>query len=523
MADIGKIPGTEMEVFSKYPDSYRLDHPNFRDVSKATFAKGVITAFYAANTDVPLVIEDKCDVKVDGEEFKGIPIFYHCPKAYAEHWKQNTAQAEHWGKAGSLNKDTGSIGCGVYSFSVGDEVAVMLQAGVPIAIIGFADGTPRRPSDYIKVDIPEQAMQTDNGVESYINGPYHYVVQISNMERIGEDNQKGPDGFELKLLKEAKIFPDKVDHVSDSGTTDFSIDWDYYCLYAGYDLKQYTAFPMQFGDPAHYNPPADPNFGPMLGYLNYGTLWSVDIPNWAAYWEKWLESCDTIQRQFYGDGGWENLPYAGLWPASSDGQSSLGRPVYLILTASDGHAQGYEEYVMRNFLIEVGPRLYIIRLLYLRIVNNSTYNLYLWKNRIAWPYNTPPPQGWSGYPPGDYSGWTAPIWPGSPNPYPTTVGACVPPPDETFVDATNRESFYSDNPHWVYAAPSSKEILDGIDGIVEKSNSGVNVHAAQQGWYWVPETVFPPEGFKEESSWYFNDAGNLRKITFKTVKKPGDL
>ena len=45
MADPILFPGTEMTVIEKYPDSRRLDHPNFGDVYKTTFAKGVITDF----------------------------------------------------------------------------------------------------------------------------------------------------------------------------------------------------------------------------------------------------------------------------------------------------------------------------------------------------------------------------------------------------------------------------------------------------------------------------------------------
>jgi len=520
LTDLTKFPGTELAIIEKYPTSWRLDHPNFGDVSKATYAKGIITKFYAENQNTPLVIKDECDIEIDGREFQEVPIFYHPPKAYADHWKQNTGQAEHWGKAGSLNKDTGSIGCGVYSFAVGDEIAVVLQDGAPVAVLGFADGIPRRPSDYMKVDMPEQAMQTDNGVARDVYGPFHYIVQLADMRKI-EENTKGPDGFDLKLLKDAKVFPDKVDHVPDSGSSDFSIDYSYHCSYSDDFLSTYTSFQIALNPNPHWNPMPDPNFGPVMGYFNYGAIWSVAIPDWATYLEKWLESCDIIQSQFMPEyPNWEDLPYAGLWP-SADGQSSLGRPLFWAITASDGHAQGYEEYVMRSFLIEVGPRLYIIRLMYLHTEINSTFNLYLWKNRIIWPYNTPPPSGWSGYPPGDTSNWTAPIWPSSPNPYPTKIGECVPPPDETLVDTSHRESFYSDNPHWVYSAPSSKDRLDSIEGIVEASNSGVNVHAAQQGWYWVPESVFPPEGFKEEQSWYFNDAGNLRKITFKIEEKKG--
>ena len=85
MADLGKFPGTEMEVFSKYPDSYRLDHPDYGDVAKTPYAKGVISDFKrpdVANPNDPFVVESMVKVTGDWGESDYIPLFYHPKKLY---------------------------------------------------------------------------------------------------------------------------------------------------------------------------------------------------------------------------------------------------------------------------------------------------------------------------------------------------------------------------------------------------------------------------------------------------------
>jgi hypothetical protein len=52
-------------VKEKYDDSRRIDHPDFVDVSKTTFAKGVITEFQKIQDD-PLVVESKVKVEIEG-------------------------------------------------------------------------------------------------------------------------------------------------------------------------------------------------------------------------------------------------------------------------------------------------------------------------------------------------------------------------------------------------------------------------------------------------------------------------
>ena len=109
-----------------------------------------------------------------------------------------------------------------------------------------------------------------------------------------------------------------------------------------------------------------------------------------------------------------------------------------------------------------------------------------------------------------------------PNPTPASIEKCVPPPDGYLPGTNNQGTFHSDNPHYIYAAPSSKEILDNIESIVGESNSQVDVIAATSG---VPVPV--PEGFVPEPVWpVYNGGiippfGNLRELNFKIAARIG--
>jgi hypothetical protein len=561
----------DLTIFEKYPDSWRIDHPTFEDVRKSPYAVGVITAFYEANGDDPVVVKNVCDLTIGGQEFKEVPIFYHPPKAYAENWKLNAepsihafetlmsdsaAWADFWKASGALVDAQGksiadmpkeglpfedqTIARAAYSFSVGDEVAVMLKEGEPVAVIGFADGVPRRPFDYMQVEMPPQVI--DSSMPENIGDPHcPYILQLSDSNRnvtpsgpnpgseppIG--GNLGPDGFDLKLLKDAKIFPDKAEHSSSSSDSDLLFDWNYYCFYAGMDSIDISLY-IALYDSDHWNPVPDPAFGPFYGYMHYGALWNIDIPDWATYLARWKDSCDTIQQQEYVEGSWQDKTYLGLWP-SIDGETSLGRPLdWGIAVWNGGHSNASEDFVMRTYLLEAGPMLYIIRVFYYHYTNKGTGStIYLWKNRIIWPFVDSPPSGWSGYPPGDYSGWTAPIWPFSGNPVPTTIEECNPPPDDSLPgENINMESFYADNPHYIYAAPSSKKILDNIESIIAESNAKVDVQAVQQGTSY--DSVQPPEGFRNIFGpgvsyglppGFIPYVGNLRELNFKIAARIG--
>jgi len=88
------------------------------------------------------------------------------------------------------------------------------------------------------------------------------------------------------------------------------------------------------------------------------------------------------------------------------------------------------------------------------------------------------------------------MWPSSPNPWPDKIEDCVPPPDDVLDVSYDYYEHYQDFPYFVYSAPSSKEILDNIDSLVEASNAGIDLIALSGSG---TGTVKAPEGFKEET------------------------
>ena len=515
-----------LTIFEKFPGSYRLDHPDFSHVSKCTYAKGIVTAFYAANGDDPLVVKDVCDLMIDGQEFREVPIFYHQQKDYIENWKQNATQVDYWKTSGALadaqSQVITSIDRGAYSFSVKDEVAVMLQEDVPVAVLGFADGIPRRPFDFVQVELPPQLMDTLDDPPNIPDTHSPYVIQLSDVNRNGDwqnglgiqGRKNGPDGFDLKLLENAKMFSDKVAHpTGGSLPSPLEFAYNYACFYGA---EQSSRGNIML-EPSLFNPIPDYAFGPFVGYMHFGT--PPDSP-WPDYLVQWLTSCDTIQTiQAYGG---PDQPWAGLWPGG------YGRPSYWLWLVDDPNNvtnQSTTDHVMRTYLIEAGPILYLIRVFYQHTTPPSGGGrVWYWKNRIAWPWSYPAPTDWSGYSGIDPSTWTAPMWvPGyGPNPTPTKIEDCIPPPDGYLPGTINQETFYSDNPHYIYAAPSSKEILENIESIVESSNAKIDVIAARGG-----APIPTPEGFVSEPKWQVYNGGiippfgNLRELNFKIAARIG--
>jgi hypothetical protein len=165
-------------VKEKYDDSRRIDHPDFVDVSKTTFAKGVITEFQKIQDD-PLVVESKVKVEIEGVgESDFIPLFFH-PKA--QYWDGDDVTAQEF------DEDEAMFKRAWMSFRGGDEVAVMLKEGVPVAVVGFADGVPRLGEDILKVDVGQGFFLCAQTREKYDAG------------------ESGPDGAPLKLLKECEV------------------------------------------------------------------------------------------------------------------------------------------------------------------------------------------------------------------------------------------------------------------------------------------------------------------------------
>jgi len=384
----------------------------------------------------------------------------------------------------------------------------MFKEGVPVAVIGLASGKPRRPLDYVQVEMPPQILDSDD--PTIIGDPHcPYILQLSDRNRTSSPSglspgqekptgkSLGPDGFDLKLLKEAKVFPDKVKRVSSSGSSDFTIDRNYYCFY-----EPEVMGPIIQLNGAAWDPPPAPTFGPFYGYMNFG----YNSP-WEDYLAAWINRCNT--QQLY------SMSYVGLWN---------GQPPFWAITAQDGTANSDTDYVMRTYLIEAGPKLYLVRCFYQHSIYRSNTNLYLWKNRVIWPWNgIVPPDGWSGFPVGGGS-WTAPMWAASPNPTPHSIGDCNPPPDDTLTLSSKSEYFFGDIPHQIFSAPSSRKILYDIESIVAASNGGVDLVACSGGDL---TTASPPEGFVSETGAYtfplgqggiIPYVGNMRELIFKIAE-----
>ena len=561
----------DLTIFEKYPGSYRLDQPDFSHVSKCNYAKGIVTAFYAANDDDPLVVKDVCDLMVGDQKFEKVPIFYHPPKTYADNWKLNAepsvhpygglpspsaAWADFWKASGSLVDAQGevvadipegglvfkdqAVARGAYSFSVDDEVAVMLQEGIAVAVIGFADGIPRRPFDYVEVNMPPQVLDTFDPNEPIGDPHCPYILQLSDTIRLVTPSgpepgtlpptggSLGPDGFDLKLLKDAKVFPDETAHPTGGSSILFELNYHYQCFYGQPVPRGEIVLNRNL-----WNPIPDIQFGPFQGYFRLNSpLGPSDEPPWADYLAQWLVICDTHQTtQSYGG---PNQPWAGLWPGTLE-EGSLGRPDYWLWLVDDpknADNQSKTDYVMRTYMIEAGPIVYLARVFYQHTTPPvAGGKVWYWKNRISWATDGfPPPPGWSGYDTEAFPRlqWTAPMWSyGSPNPLPTSIDQCFPPPDGYLPGIRSQETFASDYPYFVYAAPSSKEILDGIEGIVAASNSGVDVTAAMGGSQIPPV----PEGFRDVrgkgvgeeagAGFLIPPVGNLRELNFKIAARIG--
>ena len=215
MADIGKFPGTEMEVFSKYPDSYRLDHPGFGDVLKTPYAKGVITDFKVDDpTDLVGTIHSQVKVTGDWGESDWIPIFYH-PKA--QYWDSDNY------KATDFNQKDGYFERAWMSFRKGDEVAVMIKAGVPVAVVGFADGIPRIGENILKISFDTAAAGKNYMLWGFFGKgqPENYPVPGLNPSGgvLNPWNSKevGPDNDPLCLTYECPKVASGIQHGDRNG------------------------------------------------------------------------------------------------------------------------------------------------------------------------------------------------------------------------------------------------------------------------------------------------------------------
>ena len=193
MAEAVTFPGTEMPVIEKYPGSRRLDHPNFGDVYKTTYAVGVITDFKKIQDD-PIQVEPMAKVSGEWGESDYIPIFYK-PKAIIGTTRKarrpRISMTEKGVHAGSWQ-----------SFRATDEVVVMLKEGVPVAIVAHADGVPRIGEDIVFF-----------GGAKYSGEPRDYWVSMLNQleSEIVDEAELGPDGKPVKLELEVEPYIGSID------------------------------------------------------------------------------------------------------------------------------------------------------------------------------------------------------------------------------------------------------------------------------------------------------------------------
>ena len=199
-----------MPVTEKYPASWRLDHPDFRDIGETSYAKGVITevkitppildlistppeaSVYALRE--PLAFESLAKVELIGGETDYLPIFYHPKEQY---WDTNAYEATEF------DQEQGYFGNAWMSFRGGDEVVVMLKKGIPVAILGFADGNPKIGEAVIGVDTPAYS---SGGVDYPAEFGYLIPFDLTQDVMNGLDiTMKGPDGLPLGLIAVTEI------------------------------------------------------------------------------------------------------------------------------------------------------------------------------------------------------------------------------------------------------------------------------------------------------------------------------
>lgn len=235
----------DLPVKERYPHSYRLEHPDFGDVYRTTFKKGVITEFQKLQDD-PIKVASKAKVEIEGwgESEDYLPLFYH-PKA--QYWDDEDGEATAFNEEGKYFEKAWM------SFRVDDEVLVMMRENKPYAIVGFYDGKPKIGEDIIKFEWelskkktikeewpgwPYPPVGVDyiiydiidekyNIYESVLEGKHYCYLQASKRDYYGEVDaeQKGKDGLDLHVIKEIEPFNQSTKEVeSESDTERTDID-----------------------------------------------------------------------------------------------------------------------------------------------------------------------------------------------------------------------------------------------------------------------------------------------------------
>lgn len=190
-----------LKPWEKTPGNRRLDHPDFRSVYETTYAKGTIKEFQVLQTN-PIKVASMVKVEVDGQlhdEF--IPLFYAPKEGF---WDDTEA------KATDFDPERKCFKRAWMSFRAGDEVVVLLQKGVPKAVLGHYDNVPRVGEDLVLrvggPNFPDKAlcsMVRGHMVWDEYWGGYDWWADGGF---VPTDGETGPDGQPLNLrLKVARI------------------------------------------------------------------------------------------------------------------------------------------------------------------------------------------------------------------------------------------------------------------------------------------------------------------------------
>lgn len=328
----------DLSIIEKYPNSRRIDHPDFGDVYKTTYAKGVITDFEVTSF---YRFRVKSMVKVSGDwgESDYLPLFYH-PKAQFWDDPRNNLLATDFNVAG------GYFEKGWMSFRVGDEVIVMLKEGAPVAIVGFADGVPRIGENIVKMQTyaapgtrgfdATLLFQFDPPSVYFIRGPLTSWVYPPL-----SSNENGPDGLDLKLVT-PQILNRNVDYYLNNEWHEFSCGiYDQFivvgpilyifshwfgisligesvraALYTPELLASLSGFPLPTS-PELYNLYFNGTPYPNTYLQNefYYVMGTVIVNGWPSYANSWLYnfSHDLKVRPHTK----AELQAAGMWPAGA--------------------------------------------------------------------------------------------------------------------------------------------------------------------------------------------------------------
>lgn len=336
----------DANVIEKYPDSFRINHPDLGNVIKTAYVKGVITKFQARGdlgvTD-PLVVKELCSVETDLGSFQNIPIFYHPKRSWCTEqnlWGQKEEAVE--------GQPIPTIRGGALSFWEGAEVMVQMKEGTPVAVLGHYRKPPSLPFNFFKVSGPSNPWPPESKAGYPRVEPL--IVQTEPVDK--SDSEEDPDGFDLGLTEEIP----KLRHTAhpSGGAVDY-----------GPDINSYFTFFYKDGvevDLSYYDYPFIPNYQ----YSPY------DI--WLEVWKSVQENM-FLERQGRSINAYDSI------------KTTVSKSLHAVQSGSE-----YWDY----YLLEIGPKLFLISIywFYYDFVNDG--ELWYWENMVSWNQSTlwPIPTWW---------------------------------------------------------------------------------------------------------------------------------